>query len=136
MRLEWSSDKRVGSHAVAVRVRHQLLHHLPHLENAIIHVDPVHASGEEHHRIIYHAHDVLPPVHFACVSSACRWSKGGLQLRGVPEGARIYGRDSLASHVAENAEASGTVARLADPGSTPCAVPSKVRATVHLVSPK
>jgi hypothetical protein len=75
MRPEWSSDKRVGSHVVAVQVRHQLLHHLPYLENGIIHVDPVHASGEEHHRIIYHAHDVLPPVHshasVALVGGAC-----------------------------------------------------------------
>jgi divalent metal cation (Fe/Co/Zn/Cd) transporter len=43
-------------HAVAVEVRHQLLHHLPYLENAIIHVDPAHASGEDHHRIFHHAH--------------------------------------------------------------------------------
>jgi cation diffusion facilitator family transporter len=48
-------------HAVAVEVRHQLLHHLPYLENAIIHVDPAHASGEDHHRIFHHAHDALPP---------------------------------------------------------------------------
>jgi len=47
-------------HAVAVEVRHQLLHHLPYLEDAIIHVDPVHASGKEHHRLIHHAHDALP----------------------------------------------------------------------------
>jgi divalent metal cation (Fe/Co/Zn/Cd) transporter len=47
-------------HAVAVAARHQLLHDLPFLENAIIHVDPLHASGEEHHRIIRHAHDGLP----------------------------------------------------------------------------
>ncbi len=47
-------------HAVAVEARHQLLHHLPYLENAIIHVDPAHVSGEEHHRIIHHAHDGLP----------------------------------------------------------------------------
>jgi cation diffusion facilitator family transporter len=47
-------------HAVAVEARHRLLHHLPHLENAVIHVDPSHASGEEHHRIINHTHDALP----------------------------------------------------------------------------
>ncbi len=47
-------------HAVAVEARHRLLHHLPHLENAIIHVDPSHASGEKHHRIINHMHDALP----------------------------------------------------------------------------
>jgi cation diffusion facilitator family transporter len=47
-------------HAVAVEARHRLLHHLPYLENAIIHVDPAHVSGEEYHRIIHHAHDGLP----------------------------------------------------------------------------
>ena len=44
-------------HAIATEVRHQLLHHLPHLANAIIHVDPLDASGEEYHRIAEHRHD-------------------------------------------------------------------------------
>jgi cation diffusion facilitator family transporter len=44
-------------HAIATEVRHQLLHHMPHLANAIIHVDPIDASGEEHHRIAEHRHD-------------------------------------------------------------------------------
>jgi cation diffusion facilitator family transporter len=43
-------------HVIAMEVRHQLLHHLPHLTNAIIHVDPIDASGEEHHRIAEHVH--------------------------------------------------------------------------------
>jgi cation diffusion facilitator family transporter len=47
-------------HAIATEVRHQLLHHLPHLANAIIHVDPIDASGEEHHRIAEHVHGGLP----------------------------------------------------------------------------
>ena len=47
-------------HAIAMEARHQLLHHLPHLANAIIHVDPVDASGEEHHRIAAHVHGDLP----------------------------------------------------------------------------
>lgn len=47
-------------HAIATAVRHQLLHHLPYLGNAIIHVDPLDASGEEHHRIVEHMHDHLP----------------------------------------------------------------------------
>lgn len=47
-------------HAIAQEVRHQLLHHLPYLANAVIHVDPVSASGEAHHRIIQHAHGHLP----------------------------------------------------------------------------
>jgi cation diffusion facilitator family transporter len=47
-------------HAIAGEVRHQLLHHLPYLGNATIHVDPATASGEEHHRIDNHEHDALP----------------------------------------------------------------------------
>jgi cation diffusion facilitator family transporter len=44
-------------HAIATDVRHHLCHHLPHLANAIIHVDPLDASGEEYHRIDEHTHD-------------------------------------------------------------------------------
>lgn len=47
-------------HAIAKEVRHQLLHHLRYLSNALVHVDPVHASGERHHSIIGHVHDNLP----------------------------------------------------------------------------
>ena len=47
-------------HDIATEVRHQLLHHLPYLSNATIHVDPLGASGEIHHRIEEHAHDELP----------------------------------------------------------------------------
>jgi cation diffusion facilitator family transporter len=47
-------------HAIAAEVRHQLLHHVQHLANAVIHVDPLDASGEEHHRIIEHVHGDLP----------------------------------------------------------------------------
>ena len=47
-------------HEIAVELRHQLLHHLNYLANATVHVDPVDASGEEHHRIVEHAHDGLP----------------------------------------------------------------------------
>ncbi|MEW6248416.1 MAG: cation diffusion facilitator family transporter [Nitrospirota bacterium] len=47
-------------HAIAQEVRHQLLHHLQYLSNAVIHVDPLSASGEAHHRIINHKHDQLP----------------------------------------------------------------------------
>ncbi|MBI5872870.1 MAG: cation transporter [Candidatus Omnitrophica bacterium] len=47
-------------HEIAHEVRHQLLHHLKYLSNATIHIDPTHASGEEHHRIPNHAHDNLP----------------------------------------------------------------------------
>jgi cation diffusion facilitator family transporter len=43
-------------HAIATDVRHHLLHHVPSLTNAIIHVDPLDASGEEYHRIGEHTH--------------------------------------------------------------------------------
>ena len=46
-------------HAVAVEVRHQLLHHLQYLSDATVHVDPPSASGQEHHRIAGHEHDGL-----------------------------------------------------------------------------
>ena len=46
-------------HAIAVEVRHQLLHHLPYLSNVTIHVDPTSHSGEEHHRIAEHTHEGL-----------------------------------------------------------------------------
>jgi len=47
-------------HEVATEVRHQLLHHLRYLSNATIHIDPLSASGEEHHRISEHEHGDLP----------------------------------------------------------------------------
>jgi cation diffusion facilitator family transporter len=47
-------------HAIATEARHQLLHHVPHLANATIHVDPIDASGEEHHRIAQHVHGHSP----------------------------------------------------------------------------
>jgi cation diffusion facilitator family transporter len=47
-------------HAVAVEVRHQLLHHLEYLSDATVHVDPETASGQEHHRIAEHRHDDWP----------------------------------------------------------------------------
>ncbi len=47
-------------HEIAKEVRHQLLHHLRYLSNATIHIDPVNASGEKHHRITEHTHDELP----------------------------------------------------------------------------
>jgi cation diffusion facilitator family transporter len=43
-------------HAIAKDARHQLLHHLRYLSNATIHVDPLNASGEKHHRIAEHEH--------------------------------------------------------------------------------
>lgn len=46
-------------HRIAVAIRHQLLHHLPYLANAIVHIDPLNASGEDHHRIAEHSQDDL-----------------------------------------------------------------------------
>src|SRR5215211_2003312 len=48
-------------HAIAREVHHQLLHHLDYLRRAVVHVDPVQETGEEHHRISAHSHDGLPP---------------------------------------------------------------------------
>lgn len=47
-------------HEIAKEVRHALLHKLPYLSHATIHLDPATASGEAHHRIAEHAHDELP----------------------------------------------------------------------------
>jgi cation diffusion facilitator family transporter len=59
--LSVSSERSVAeAHSIAMEARHQLLHHLPYLSNATIHVDPEDASGEEHHRIGEHAHADLP----------------------------------------------------------------------------
>jgi cation diffusion facilitator family transporter len=44
-------------HEIADEVRHQLLHHLRYLSNATIHIDPLNASGEEHHCIAEQSHD-------------------------------------------------------------------------------
>ena len=47
-------------HAIAKEVRHQILHQVRYLSNATIHIDPLNASGEEHHGFGQHAHDNLP----------------------------------------------------------------------------
>jgi cation diffusion facilitator family transporter len=47
-------------HEVTREVRHQLLHHLPHLGSVTVHVDPYGQGGESHHRIGKHTHDGLP----------------------------------------------------------------------------
>ncbi len=48
-------------HAIAEEVRHGLLHQIPHLGNAIVHVDPEEKCGESHHRVQQHVHDGLAP---------------------------------------------------------------------------
>jgi cation diffusion facilitator family transporter len=45
------------SHTIARDVRHEIMHHLPYLSNAVIHVDPTNKSGESFHQIEVHAHD-------------------------------------------------------------------------------
>jgi len=47
-------------HDIVRRVRHQLMHQFPNLSWLTIHVDPVYASGEEHHLIGEHAHGDFP----------------------------------------------------------------------------
>jgi cation diffusion facilitator family transporter len=47
-------------HEIAREARHQMLHHLKFLSSATVHIDPVTASGEQHHRIVNHTHDGLP----------------------------------------------------------------------------
>ncbi len=47
-------------HNIAREVRHHLLHHVPHLGTATVHIDPSGQGGERHHRIVEHTHDGLP----------------------------------------------------------------------------
>jgi cation diffusion facilitator family transporter len=56
--LAVAPEQTVGeSHAIAIEAKTRILQHLPHLSNAIIHVDPENASGEEHHLVPEHSHD-------------------------------------------------------------------------------
>lgn len=48
-------------HTIATEVRHRLAHQVPHLSQAIIHVDPLNASGEAFHHLAHHAHDEDSP---------------------------------------------------------------------------
>jgi cation diffusion facilitator family transporter len=47
-------------HEIAKEVRHQLLHHMPHLGGVAVHIDPYGKAGESFHRIGEHTHDGLP----------------------------------------------------------------------------
>jgi cation diffusion facilitator family transporter len=47
-------------HTIATVVRYQLSHRVPHLSQAIIHVDPVTASGEAFHHLVDHTPDGQP----------------------------------------------------------------------------
>ena len=46
-------------HGIAKEVRHQILHHVPHVSQVTVHVDPVSEVGERFHRVETHAHDGL-----------------------------------------------------------------------------
>jgi cation diffusion facilitator family transporter len=48
------------SHAIAQEVYHLLMHQLEYLSETTIHVDPVDASGQSHHRFAEHEHDEFP----------------------------------------------------------------------------
>lgn len=50
-----------AGHHIAAEVQHQLLHHLRYLSNVVVHIDPLTASGEHHHRIPVHTHGEFPP---------------------------------------------------------------------------
>jgi divalent metal cation (Fe/Co/Zn/Cd) transporter len=45
------------AHSIGREVRHAIMHHLPYLSNAVIHVDPQHSSGEMFHQFMNHSHD-------------------------------------------------------------------------------
>jgi cation diffusion facilitator family transporter len=64
--LAVSDDLSVkDGHEIAKEVRHQLMHHLSYLSGATIHVDPLRASGEEHHHQGEHRHGDMPlHLHF------------------------------------------------------------------------
>jgi cation diffusion facilitator family transporter len=47
-------------HAIAVEVRHRMMHNLGYLSNVIVHVDPLGSAGESFHRLPEHEHDSLP----------------------------------------------------------------------------
>lgn len=47
-------------HAIAVEVRHRMMHDLGYLSNVVVHVDPLGSAGESFHRLPEHEHDNLP----------------------------------------------------------------------------
>jgi cation diffusion facilitator family transporter len=55
--LAVSSELSVGdAHDISQKARHKILHRLPFLSNAVIHIDPSNFSGEASHRIEEHQH--------------------------------------------------------------------------------
>lgn len=55
-----SSASAKEGHDIAKEVRHQILHHLPHVGQVMIHVDPENDFGEEHHKVGRHTHGDWP----------------------------------------------------------------------------
>ncbi|MRS12455.1 MAG: cation transporter [Actinobacteria bacterium] len=56
-----SAALNVGEgHTIAVEARHALLHALPYLSDATVHVDPSEQAGGAHHRVEEHEHGSLP----------------------------------------------------------------------------
>ena len=47
-------------HAIAVEVRHRMIHGLGYLSNAVVHVDPLGSAGEAFHGLSEHEQDSLP----------------------------------------------------------------------------
>ena len=50
----------VDGHDIAAQVHHDLLHHLPYLYSAVIHIDPADLAAD-HHQVTVHVHDDLAP---------------------------------------------------------------------------
>lgn len=55
----WLSVKE--GHEIAMDARHEMMHHLEYLSNAVIHVNSMGYSGREYHRIEEHEHGRYPP---------------------------------------------------------------------------
>jgi len=59
-RRDGAFTQLIPGRRIAKEVRHQLLHHLKHVGNVIVHIDPEDRVGEAHHKIVDHSHDGLP----------------------------------------------------------------------------
>jgi divalent metal cation (Fe/Co/Zn/Cd) transporter len=47
-------------HAIALEVRHRMMHSLDYLSNVVVHVDPLGSAGEAFHRLSEYERDNLP----------------------------------------------------------------------------
>ncbi len=55
-----SSASAKEGHEIAKEIRHQILHHLPHVGNVMIHIDPESDFGKDHYKIGRHEHGDFP----------------------------------------------------------------------------